>query len=90
VVTEDTNASMYPAVAYCLDIAFESHDSRLSLQLVRTRAASTSISGENVQPPRPLWKKRETVKQERTVEYTTIDADGAVQCLVEKETSEVG
>jgi hypothetical protein len=30
-------------------------------------------------PTRPLWRKREVVKQERTVEYTTIDANGVTQ-----------
>jgi hypothetical protein len=29
--------------------------------------------------PLPLWRKRETVRQERTVHYTTIDADGQQQ-----------
>lgn len=37
---------------------------------------------------RPLWRKREVVRQERTVHYTTVDADGALQELVEKETSQ--
>ena len=39
-------------------------------------------------PPKPLWRKRETVRQERTVEYTTIDASGVLQELVEKETTQ--
>ena len=39
-------------------------------------------------PIRPLWRKREVVRQERTVEYITIDADGVKQELVEKETSQ--
>jgi hypothetical protein len=29
--------------------------------------------------PRPLWRKREVVRQERTVQYTTVDADGELQ-----------
>jgi len=39
-------------------------------------------------PVRPLWRKREVVRQERTVEYITIDADGIKQELVEKEISQ--
>lgn len=35
-----------------------------------------------------VWRKRELVRQERTVQYTTIDANGTLQELVEKETSE--
>jgi len=30
-------------------------------------------------PAKPLWRKRETVRQERTVHYTTIDASGEQQ-----------
>lgn len=33
-------------------------------------------------PAKPLWRKRETVRQERTVHYTTIDASGAQQVSV--------
>ncbi len=29
--------------------------------------------------PKALWRKREVVKQERTVHYTTVDAEGALQ-----------
>ena len=39
-------------------------------------------------PSSSVWRKREIVRQERTVQYTTIDADGLLQELVEKETSE--
>ena len=35
-----------------------------------------------------VWQKREVVTQERTVHYTTIDADGVLQELIEKETSQ--
>lgn len=30
-------------------------------------------------PTKPLWRKREIVRHERTVHYTTIDEDGAQQ-----------
>jgi len=39
-------------------------------------------------PAKPLWRKRETVRQERTVHYTTIDASGEQQELIEKETTQ--
>ena len=35
-----------------------------------------------------VWRKREVVKHERQVYYTTVDAEGQLQELVEKETSE--
>lgn len=36
-------------------------------------------------PSRPLWRKRETTVHERIVQYTTVDADGTVQELIETE-----
>ena len=38
---------------------------------------------------KPLWKKKETTKTERTVEYTTIDGAGNFQELCEVEVTEV-
>ena len=38
---------------------------------------------------KPLWKKKETTKTERTVEYTTIDGAGNFQELFEVEVTEV-
>ncbi len=35
-----------------------------------------------------VWRKREVVKHERQVYYTTVDAEGQLQELVEKETSQ--
>jgi hypothetical protein len=35
-----------------------------------------------------LWRKREVVRQEKSVHYTTIDEDGGYQELVEKETTQ--
>eukprot|EP01041_Mallomonas_annulata_P007987 gene7987-16342_t len=46
------------------------------------------LSSSSSQPTRPLWRKREVVRQERTVHYTTLDAQGVVQELVEKETTQ--
>ena len=52
-----------------------------------TREVSRSVC--QVRKPKhnghSLWRKRETLLQERIVQYTTIDADGTVQELVEKE-----
>eukprot|EP01042_Synura_sphagnicola_P002427 gene2427-2914_t len=39
-------------------------------------------------PGKPLWRKREVVRQERTVHYTIVDAEGVLQELVEKEVSQ--
>jgi hypothetical protein len=39
-------------------------------------------------PGKPLWKKKEITRVERTIEYITIDAEGAVQELLERETTE--
>lgn len=35
-----------------------------------------------------LWRKREVMRQERTVHYTTVDESGEMQELVEKETTQ--
>lgn len=35
-----------------------------------------------------LWRKREIVRQERTIHYTTIDESGETQELIEKETTQ--
>ena len=32
-------------------------------------------------PGKPLWRKREVVRQERTVHYTTVDAEGVLQVI---------
>jgi len=57
---------------------------RSSLDLILSRnpeALQRSSSGN-------IWQKREVVTQERTVHYTTIDDDGVLQELIEKETSQ--
>ena len=38
---------------------------------------------------RPLWKKTETVIQERIIKYTTVDPEGSCQELVESEKTQV-
>lgn len=44
---------------------------------------------QRIAPPgKPLWRKREVVRSERTVHYTTVDASGLLQELIEKESTE--
>eukprot|EP00607_Mallomonas_marina_P006258 CAMPEP_0182439088 /NCGR_PEP_ID=MMETSP1167-20130531/86206_1 /TAXON_ID=2988 /ORGANISM="Mallomonas Sp, Strain CCMP3275" /LENGTH=413 /DNA_ID=CAMNT_0024632689 /DNA_START=93 /DNA_END=1334 /DNA_ORIENTATION=- len=50
-----------------------------------SEAGQGQVSTSN---PKPLWRKREVVRQERTVHYTTLDGEGVVQELVEKETTQ--
>ncbi|CAM9977576.1 unnamed protein product, partial [Ectocarpus fasciculatus] len=51
--------------------------------------SSTGAGGQvRMAPGKPLWRKREVVKSERTVHYTTVDASGLLQELVEKECTE--
>lgn len=52
--------------SYSLIIHPSSSSSKLSAGLVDSQ-------------PKPLWRKRETVRQERTIHYTTIDASGEQQ-----------
>lgn len=40
---------------------------------------STTASSSSSNPPKPLWRKREVVRQERTVHYTTVDEHGDQQ-----------
>jgi hypothetical protein len=49
---------------------------------------NSGTAGELSGGPRALWRKREVVRQERTVHYTTVDADGETQELVERETTQ--
>jgi len=56
--------------------------------LVRsTSSRSLGFNGDSDQV-RPLWRKREVVRNEKTVHYTTMDEDGALQELCEKETTQ--
>ena len=49
-----------------------------SYSLVLHSKATNSSSNS---PPKPLWRKREVVRQERTVHYTTIDEHGDQQVI---------
>lgn len=53
----------------------ESEEVSYSVVLHPSRSASKLAAA----PTLPLWRKRETVRQERTVHYTTIDANGEQQ-----------
>jgi hypothetical protein len=46
--------------------------------IVHPSSSSSKLTAGD-SPVKPLWRKRETVRQERTVHYTTIDANGEQQ-----------
>ena len=54
------------------------------LDLVRASSDDGGLQRSNSS----VWRKREVVKQERNVYYTTVDEDGNLQELVETETSQ--
>ena len=62
------------------DTAFGSQDLMLHPNANNPMFRSSSSSS--------VWRKREVVKHERQTYYTTVDADGKLQELVEKETSQ--
>jgi hypothetical protein len=79
-----TTSSIYPGVIAALQL----HTLAVGIHsgaLVRSGGLTVALDGKSAHrnpvsgPARPLWRKREVVKQERTVEYTTIDADGITQ-----------
>lgn len=57
-------------------------------RLSETREVMVHANSRGHMVSNNVWRKREVVKQEREVFYTTVDADGQLQELVEKETSE--
>lgn len=79
-------SSIYPGVVEALQLhtlAIGIHSGALvpSAGLTVALDNKSSYRNPNSGPTRPLWRKREVVKQERTVEYTTIDANGVTQVL---------
>ena len=68
----------------------DSHEQRYrdAGTLVTVRSSSSTGALHAAHGGKPLWKKKETTKMERVVEYTTIDADGVLQELVEHEVQE--
>ena len=58
----------------------DSHDQRhRDAGTLVTVRSSSSTGALHAHSGKPLWKKKETTKMERMVEYTTIDADGVLQ-----------
>lgn len=57
---------------------------------VKTLILRTVDGGGEIRfaPGKPLWRKREVVKSERIVHYTTVDATGLLQELIESECTE--
>lgn len=53
--------------------------------LTTTGTRSPSLPSNSDLAKKPMWRKREFVKQERIVQYTTIDESGETQELIEKE-----
>eukprot|EP00604_Paraphysomonas_vestita_P004298 CAMPEP_0174825462 /NCGR_PEP_ID=MMETSP1107-20130205/42783_1 /TAXON_ID=36770 /ORGANISM="Paraphysomonas vestita, Strain GFlagA" /LENGTH=499 /DNA_ID=CAMNT_0016057099 /DNA_START=218 /DNA_END=1717 /DNA_ORIENTATION=- len=88
----DVNVStIYPGVVKALKLntlAPGIHDRALVVSKGDAIALNFKDSYRNPHPVKPLWRKREVVKQERTIHYTTIDADGVLQELVERELSQ--
>jgi hypothetical protein len=55
------------------------HDRALVLSKGSAVALNFKDSYRAPLPSKPLWRKREVVRQERTIHYTTIDAEGVQQ-----------
>jgi hypothetical protein len=74
--------TMYPSVALALNIKFnDSNDTALVKSSGLSLAVNSKDIVKNVGPTKPLWRKREVVRQERTVQYTTVDQEGNSQVL---------
>lgn len=73
---------MYPSVVRSLGFSLVAPD---SMALVRSTGLAVDLTPQDrarlPRPTKPLWRKREIVRQERTVQYTTVDADGALQVI---------
>jgi hypothetical protein len=74
---------------------FEGKEDEETLEIIvrptpNSRLASSIPGGPKVMEGngKQLWRKREIVRQERTVHYTTVDEAGEMQELVEKETTQ--
>ena len=56
--------------------------SRALVSFRGTDSGAAGLGEQRVAPPgKPLWRKREVVRSERTVHYTTVDATGLLQVL---------
>jgi hypothetical protein len=76
--------SVYPDVIVCLKWEVVG----VANGLFQNDCTTLALAQPKKFKSKPLWKKREVVRQERLVEYTTIDADGEMQELCEREVSE--
>jgi len=82
------SSATYPDVLAVLKFKEPTQSRELTLHAGSTVSLTFADSYRKAGPTRPLWRKRETVVQERIVHYTTVDADGTVQELVESERSQ--
>jgi len=80
--------ALYPDVLTCLGFREPTASRELARHAGFTLSHTPAASYRRAGPSRPLWRKRETVVHERIVQYTTVDADGMVQELVESERSQ--
>jgi len=82
------NDAMYPDVRKCLGFIKPTECRDILPHNGSTLSLNRKDSHKKVGIPRPLWRKRETVIHERIVQYTTVDADGTTQELIESEKSQ--
>ena len=77
-------STVYPAVMIALGFRLAAPDG-LALVPAGSRALDfIDVDRPKMKrgPSKPLWRKREIVRQERTVQYTTVDSNGALQVCV--------
>jgi hypothetical protein len=80
--------AVYPDVWTCLKFEEPTKCRDILSHNGTTLSLNRKDSHRKVGPSRPLWRKRETIIHERIVQYTTVDADGTTQELVESEKSQ--
>jgi len=83
-----SSETVYPDVWTCLGFRAPTTCSDLVHYAGSTLALNSADAYRKPFVQRPLWRKRETVVHERIVQYTTVDADGTIQELVESERSQ--
>jgi len=77
----------YPDVYTCLGFQAPTSCQELQPHKGTSMALNRKDAHRRAQPHRALFRKRETEIHERIVQYTTIDADGTVQELIETQRS---
>lgn len=68
-------------------VASGSQGDNETLEII-VRPSKQGLGGGQVAAGKQLWRKREVVRQEKSVHYTTVDENGELQELVEKETTQ--